>query len=195
MKKSEATRQDILEKAFECIYNNGYKTTSIDDIITASRLTKGAFYYHFKNKDDMGLAVINEVLYPYLHETMVQPLQNALSPADDLYGMVSYLLLDETYFQPEFGCPLGNLMVELSPAHEEFNSILLGISNEWEEAIVKCVNHGKKTGLVKTETKPKQVANFIMSGYWGTRLMGKMENSNAPYKIFLKELKQYLKGI
>lgn len=63
MKKAEATRMAILEKAFDLIYKQGYQATSIDDIIATTRLTKGAFFYHFKNKDEMGIAVINEVMY------------------------------------------------------------------------------------------------------------------------------------
>ena len=195
MKKAEETKQIILDKAYELIYSNGYNATSIDDIIHASRLTKGAFYYHFKNKEEMALAMLNDVLFPYLEETMVQPLNNALSPADDLYGMLSYLLLDDPYFEPAFGCPLGNLIQELAPTSGSLNSALLTMTNAWEEAIVKCVNHGKKTGLLKAETKAKQVAYFIMSGYWGARLLGKIHASDAPYKVYLKEVKQYLQSI
>jgi AcrR family transcriptional regulator len=58
MKKSAATRLMILEKAFELIYAKGYQTTSIDDIIATTKVTKGAFYYHFKTKDEMGLLLL-----------------------------------------------------------------------------------------------------------------------------------------
>jgi hypothetical protein len=43
MKKSAATRLMILQKAFELIYAKGYQTTSIDDIIATTKVTKGAF--------------------------------------------------------------------------------------------------------------------------------------------------------
>ncbi len=48
MKKAEVTRLNILQKAFELIYVNGYQTTSIDQIIATTQVTKGAFFYHFK---------------------------------------------------------------------------------------------------------------------------------------------------
>jgi TetR/AcrR family transcriptional repressor of nem operon len=67
MKKAATTRLTILQKAFELIYVKGYQTTSIDDIIATTQVTKGAFYYHFKNKDEMGLAIINEIL-KHTHE-------------------------------------------------------------------------------------------------------------------------------
>jgi TetR/AcrR family transcriptional regulator, transcriptional repressor for nem operon len=64
MSKATATRLNLLQKAFELIYTKGYQTTSIDDILATTQVTKGAFYYHFKTKDDMGLAIIHEILKP-----------------------------------------------------------------------------------------------------------------------------------
>lgn len=76
MKKSALTRLHILEKALDLIYKKGYQTTSIDDILASTQLTKGAFYYHFKNKDEMGMAIINELLRPTLTSGFIEPLQN-----------------------------------------------------------------------------------------------------------------------
>ncbi|RAJ08805.1 TetR family transcriptional regulator [Chitinophaga skermanii] len=52
MNKAAATRLNMLQKAFELIYVKGFQTTSIDDILATTQVTKGAFYYHFKNKDE-----------------------------------------------------------------------------------------------------------------------------------------------
>jgi len=71
MKKAAATRLMILTKAFELIYVRGYQTTSIDDILATTKVTKGAFYYHFRNKDEMGLAILQEILKPALTESFI----------------------------------------------------------------------------------------------------------------------------
>ena len=52
--KAAATRLNILQKAFGLVYQNGYRTTSVDDIIATTQVTKGAFFYHFKHKDGNG---------------------------------------------------------------------------------------------------------------------------------------------
>jgi TetR/AcrR family transcriptional regulator, transcriptional repressor for nem operon len=62
--KAATTRLGILQKAFDLIYQRGFQATSIDDILATTQVTKGAFFYHFKNKEEMGLALINEVMYP-----------------------------------------------------------------------------------------------------------------------------------
>lgn len=48
--KSERTKKLILDKAYELFYEEGFKSSSIDRIVKASHLTKGAFYHHFKSK-------------------------------------------------------------------------------------------------------------------------------------------------
>jgi len=75
MKKSETTRKDILTKAFQLIYARGYQATSVDDILATTRVTKGAFYYHFKNKDEMATAIIEEIIKPTMISSFIEPLK------------------------------------------------------------------------------------------------------------------------
>ncbi len=105
MKKSEVTRQNILRKAFELIYMNGYQTTSVDEIIATTQVTKGAFYYHFKTKDEMGLAIINEIMRPDFKKTFIEPFQNDINPLDTIFKMIYYLLMESRDLKVEFGCP------------------------------------------------------------------------------------------
>src|ERR1044071_5823658 len=105
MGKAIETRHLILGKAFELIYVNGYQATSIDDIIATTKVTKGAFFYHFKNKDEMGLAVINELMYPSMYEAYVKPLSDSQQPVKDIYASMKYLLMEDTFLQAKYGCP------------------------------------------------------------------------------------------
>lgn len=47
------TRKIITEKAIELFKENGYENTSVTDICKACNITKGTFYYHFPNKDEI----------------------------------------------------------------------------------------------------------------------------------------------
>ena len=99
MTKSEQTRLAILQTAFRLIYRNGYQTTSIDDIIESMKLTKGAFYYHFKTKDDMGLALIREVMRPGMYDLLVKPLEQEPDPVTGIYKMMRGLLNNKVFFE------------------------------------------------------------------------------------------------
>src|SRR5690554_568910 len=192
MKKAEATRSMILHKAFELIYVKGYQTTSIDDIIATTQVTKGAFYYHFKTKDEMGLAIINEILKPTLASSFIEPLQTEENPLEAIYNLMDNLLMKNDFLKVEYGCPASNFTQEMTPWNSEFNKALNELTQEWTKAITATIERGKKSGTIRKDVNGKQVTMFVMSGYWGIRNFGKLENSKKVYLSYLKQLKNYL---
>ena len=195
MKKAEATRSMILHKAFELIYVKGYQTTSIDDIIATTQVTKGAFYYHFKTKDEMGLAIINEVLKPTLASSFIEPLQGEQDPLNAIYNLMDSLLMKNEFLKVEYGCPASNFTQEMTPWNSEFNKALNELTQEWTEAITATIERGKKSDVIRKEVNAKQVTTFVLSGYWGIRNLGKLENSKKVYISYLKQLKIYLNSL
>ena len=195
MKKEEATRLMILQKAFELIYVKGYQTTSIDDIIATTKVTKGAFYYHFKTKDEMGVAIINEILKPTLANSFIEPLQIEENPLQAIYYLMDNLLMENEFLKVEYGCPASNFTQEMTPWNSEFNKALNELTQEWTKAITATIERGKKNGAIREDVNAKQVTIFVLSGYWGIRNLGKLENSKKVYVSYLKQLKIYLDSL
>ncbi|WP_294669694.1 TetR/AcrR family transcriptional regulator [uncultured Fluviicola sp.] len=195
MKKAAATRLTILQKAFELIYVKGYQTTSIDDILATTQVTKGAFYYHFKNKDEMGLAIINEILKPTMTESFITPLQNPGDPLEFIYGMMQHLLIGNPFLKPEFGCPASNITQEMTPWNADFGHAMNELMKQWEDTLVEVLEKGKAAGFVKKDVHSKQVTIMVMSGYWGVRNLGKLDQGKESYSRYLKELKNYLNSL
>ncbi len=195
MKKAEATRLTILQKAFELIYEKGYQTTSIDDILATTQVTKGAFYYHFKNKDEMGMAIINELLRPTLTNSFIEPLQNDKNPIETIYNLIHHLLIENDFLKVQHGCPVANFTQEMTPWNEDFSNVLNEMTQQWIKAMTTSIVKGKKKGIIRNEVNAKQVTMFVMSGYWGIRNFGKLENNKKSYRPYLKELKNYLNSL
>ena len=59
---TEQTRLAILESALQTFYEKGFSRTTFDEIAKRINLTKGAVYWHFKNKADLIAAIIREKL-------------------------------------------------------------------------------------------------------------------------------------
>jgi AcrR family transcriptional regulator len=55
-----ATRDKILHAALEVFARKGYHRAVVDDIVRASRTSKGAVYHHFPNKEALFLALVDE---------------------------------------------------------------------------------------------------------------------------------------
>jgi len=194
MSKAADTRMMILQKSFELIYRKGYQSTSIDEIIATTQVTKGAFYYHFKTKDDMGLSLINELLYPGMYKVMIKPLEEGKDPIKDIYEVVENLLNDFVFFNPDYGCPAINLIEEMSPMNPAFKKALSKLVKQWQNAIVAALNNGKTSHILAGTFVPEEVAMVVISGYGGVRNIGKALGKSS-YKTYLKGLKSYLANL
>jgi AcrR family transcriptional regulator len=58
--RAEATRRSLLEAAAHLFNERGYAGTSISDISELSGRTSGAIYFHYTNKENLALAVVEE---------------------------------------------------------------------------------------------------------------------------------------
>src|SRR5256712_8220161 len=65
-----STREAILEAASRLIHLHGYNHTTLDDVLRESGVGKGNFYYHFKSKEDLGYAMLDEIVASFLVKTL-----------------------------------------------------------------------------------------------------------------------------
>ena len=59
--KAEATRRGLIAAARKLFGKQGYAGTSVDEVVRAAGVTKGALYHHFRDKDDLFRAVVEQV--------------------------------------------------------------------------------------------------------------------------------------
>src|SRR5258708_23628621 len=82
------TRERLLQAASREIYRSGLQSASLDTILAIAKVTKGALYYHFKSKEELGYTVVEEVIAPNVRGKWVRPLQSGKDPIDALIGAV-----------------------------------------------------------------------------------------------------------
>jgi AcrR family transcriptional regulator len=68
--RSEATRAALLAAARELFAEQGFAATGTEQIVRRARVTRGALYHHFRNKEDLFRAVF-EVIEAELAERLV----------------------------------------------------------------------------------------------------------------------------
>lgn len=66
------TKSRILLSARNLFSNYGFTATSLDDILDATGITKGAFYHYFNSKEHLCQQIVQEVIAEYqeLYETV-----------------------------------------------------------------------------------------------------------------------------
>lgn len=192
MKKSAITRQMLLQKAFELIYIKGYQSTSIDEIIATTKVTKGAFFHHFQNKEEMGLALIKEFMQNTIGHSMLSPLLDSEYPLDDIHNLMRHLLLETPLMQAQYGCPTHNLIQEMAPINPAFKQALFEINEQVQKTFLSILENAKLKGKIRQDIDCQQVVLFISVGYAGIRNIGKLYDDDMLYHNYLDLLKNYL---
>ena len=72
---SQETRTRILEAAVKVFATKGYHDTKVDDIVSESHSSKGAFYFYFPSKQDIFLA-LSDTFAELLESRLTQAMEN-----------------------------------------------------------------------------------------------------------------------
>lgn len=193
--KSEHTRQLIIDEAFKLFYENGFKTTSVDTIMKATNLTKGAFYHHFKNKEELGIAVISRKLQKRVYESMIAPLYGPEPPLEILNGIFSKRLKNFTFYEKQHGCPTNNFINEIGDYETAYQSALKRIVEEWKSALVYVLDRGKTEGGIKKDICSKSVAVYLISAFEGIRGLRKLYDNDLILDEYMAGLSVYINQI
>src|SRR3954463_159353 len=167
----EATRQKILMAAFHEFYKNGFQGGSLNHLVETAGTTKGALFHHFAGKQELGYAVIDEMIGPILKQRWLDPLTGSSNPIADLkQAFRQYVNEDIETGHFVQGCPLNNLAQEMSPLDEGFHARINGLYNEWRRCYAAAIANGIKAGKVRKDASPKNVASLVVAsqmGIWG----------------------------
>ncbi len=133
--RENRTRNLIVQAAFEEIWRVGFRSASLEAILKRAKVTKGALYHYFPNKQALGYAVVDEYIRWLIYDDFLRPLvENESDPIEALNSIVrarnrSAKHSDTTHDYSinvlgvnaiRLGCPLNNLAQEMSPLDEEF---------------------------------------------------------------------------
>ena len=191
-KAPDLTRQKLLEAAFAEIHRNGFQAASLTQILADTGLTKGALYHHFPDKKALGLAVIEEMVRPGLAALMFAPLADTRKPLATLQALLAAKAAEDDPMVVTLGCPLNNLMQEMSPVDEGFRLQLNGVFQDWVGVMVAALERGRAAGEVRSDVDPDATAFFIVSALEGCIGMSKNTQSVTAYRGCLEQLGRYL---
>lgn len=112
-----AARTRLLNAAMLVIRAQGYSATTVDDICRAAGLTKGAFFHHFKSKEDLAVAAAAHFWEMVERLSGAAPYRELTDPLDRLLGYIDFrsAIIDGPI--PEFTCLLGTMVQEAYDTH------------------------------------------------------------------------------
>lgn len=192
--KSEATRQLLIDAAYNLFYENGLQRTSIDTITSKVNLSRGAFYHHFKNKKELILAVIKSKVHDRIYNAMIVPLYRNGDPIFILCDTFSNRLKSFTQTEKELGCPLNKFITELGK-YKRYNSVLMNTIDEWKQAIENILSKAQKEQLIDSDIDISSTALFLISVYEGIRMIRTIDNEDTKLDECICCILKYIRSL
>jgi TetR/AcrR family transcriptional regulator, transcriptional repressor for nem operon len=120
------SKERILAGAKELFLAGGYAATTVDAICEKAELTKGAFYYSFDSKEDLGLAVLDWSLRRSVRMLASGPHVGIADPVEKAFAFLEHL----EKCSPELwsaGCLLGSFALELADTNSRMQQTVAGM--------------------------------------------------------------------
>ncbi len=194
MSKSENTRQFIVEKTAPVFNTKGYAGTSMNDIMSATGLSKGCIYGNFGNKDEVALAA-----FDYNHHKVNEHMKSRILATDNaIERLLVYPNTYRNYFRYPYlqaGCPILNTSAEADDTHPKLKGKAVKALAFWKTSIENQIKRGIARKEIKEETDPTEVAVIMISMIEGAFMQAKVTNRTTELKIAMDFLEKLIRNL
>jgi AcrR family transcriptional regulator len=189
--QSQETATRILNQAMRLFLEKGYHGTSIDDITHAAALTKGAFYWHFKSKEDLLERIIGEYEKRFL-EGMIHSVEKVKGGALDKFERYIHFNSAFAYYNRELCVSFDTLAAELVGAHHRIEPKIRRIYKRYQNFLKDLISHGKREKLFRKEIDANLAALAIIAFHDGILLQWSMNRNEVDGETLVKTFKKIM---
>jgi TetR/AcrR family transcriptional regulator, transcriptional repressor for nem operon len=189
----KTTREAILVAALRLMHVHGYNGTSLDDVLRESGIGKGNFYYHFRSKEELGYAILDQIVSTFVGQTLEPCFSDPTDPPLAQIGcFLDRVVQAQRDRQCRGGCAMGNLASELSDVHEGFRKRLASVFTTWHGRLAEALTEAKRRGEVVVGCDAEASARFLVASLEGAILLTKLSKDIGVMEQCVGELKRYL---
>jgi len=167
-----------LERAMEVFWSKGYEATSLDDLCEATGLSRSSFYATFGSKRSLLLRSVDRYVEqrgPRIAEILGRPL-----PICEAFAALAQQFIEQIVSGPgRRGCFLGNCAAELPRSDRAALARVRQGLESTETAFRDALTRAQSRGELAADADVSALARFLMSGFQGLRLVGKVNPDRA----------------
>ena len=184
MSEVGSVRDRILQTSMKLFYNQGIKSTGINQIIQESNVAKASFYKHFPSKRDL----IKECVMAYddiIKNQMVSVVLDSHSFNDFVKKWI--VVIKDDFRIMYRGCPIAESGFQLNSEDPEMMELVKKIIHGWENLVAQFLYKMIKNDKLPATLDIDKVSRHMIHLYEGAATMWRITND----EIYIDDL-EYL---
>jgi TetR/AcrR family transcriptional regulator, transcriptional repressor for nem operon len=168
VRPADTTRQRLIAAASRQFARRSYSMVSLDDILAAAELTKGAMYFHFPSKQALALAIIDD-LNEISRAAVAELLTRRMSGLETLIDLVYLQAVQNTQNE------VARAGVRLIETVDNTTDLSKTLWQSWIEFVITLIQKAVTDGDVVDHTDPQDVAKMLVALWVGTRRISDLD--------------------
>ncbi|MEW6269063.1 MAG: TetR/AcrR family transcriptional regulator [Thermodesulfobacteriota bacterium] len=160
-------RPGLMAIAIDCFARYGYAGTSIDRIARAAGVTKGALYYHFRDKEQLLFEAVKERIGAF-EQHVVERVGRASDPAEALRRIAR--ICAQNAIQDNHRRFILTLMVEALDTNAALSSEFREMLHRFRSFHRHLIRQGQESRLFRADVDAAVAAESFVSGILGAEI-------------------------
>ena len=191
MAQKKATQDRIVEAALYLFWLRGYTATGIAEILERAKANAGSFYYFFKTKEELLLAVL-QLYLTQLEPVIVHPvLSECEDPIERVFGILQFYRRNLLATGCTYGCPIGRLALEIPEEQFRVHKRLADNFDGWTAAVEKCLEDARER--FPAGTNLETLSKFVLTVMEGGVMQARAHREIGPFDASVEHLREYFR--
>jgi TetR/AcrR family transcriptional repressor of nem operon len=196
MEFSVTRKEQIVLNSLKLFSLKGYLSTSLDDILQNSQISKGGFYNYFKSKEDLFHAVLRKARKIW-QEKNLAGWEGAPTPVDRIIRLLKNYR--DRYLKDSVNFPGGCVFITLSVELDDLRPHLAGEINEGfkrlKARIRRTLAEAKKDGQIREGNSAEAITEIVFSAMIGASVRYGIDKSGRNLNRTIGAVIRYLKSL
>jgi TetR/AcrR family transcriptional regulator, transcriptional repressor for nem operon len=185
-------RTRLLDAALQVIRTQGYSATTVDDLCRTAGATKGAFFHHFKSKDELAIAATAHFAAMAKGLFARAPYRLFADPLDRVLGYIDFRIAIMDGPIPDFTCLLGTMVQETYETHPAIREACETYIAAHAAEVAKDIAAAKALYAPDASWEAESLAFHTQAVLQGAYVLAKAQNGNAIARDCVAHLRRYI---
>lgn len=190
MGKAEKTRQFIIETAAPIFNEKGIAGTTIDVVLSATKMAKGGLYGHFDSKEEIAYTMV-DFLLGKLSDKVILEIKKEKTAKGKLFAFMNVYKNPLTPYI-EGGCPILNFGVESDDTSPVIKKKVKNIIEGTRVMLAEIINSGIANNEFADTLNADDFALKLFTTLEGGMMVSRVSGSNKPMNDLIRMLKKDL---